>query len=324
LYYGTRFIQFKALNGSPAISVQNPNLKPEETTSYEIGINHQVADNMRLSVSAYYKDTKNLVNVKYLGAKPVALYLLSNTDYGTIKGFDINFEARRMGYFSGRIAYSLAFAQGTGSASRENFNAAWLGFQTAKFTTPLAFDQRHTISANIDVRAQKGETKGIFENAGINILALVRSGFPYTPTHIYPAQMANISTSVPKDAPIDGVNTRYGPWTFRVDLKLDKQLDWGMFTTDIYLRVLNVLNSKNYQGVYQATGSATSDGYLGTTQGINNASQFDTDNYSYTTGADFINKYNDRINGADLVVNGGSSRKYDSPREVRLGLILNF
>jgi len=327
LYYGTKLIEFKALNGSPAISLQNPNLKPEETISYEVGVTHQVADNMRLSISAYYKDTKNLVNVQYIkndAPGGAALYLLSNQDYGTIKGIDISYEARRIGIFSGRLAYSLAFAEGTGSASRENFNAAWLGFQTAKFTTPLAFDQRHTISGNIDIRSQKGETSSMLADAGINILVLARSGFPYTPTKTYPAVASNISVAVPKDNPIDGVNTRYGPWIFRIDLKLDKEIDWGLFRTDIYLRVLNLLDTKNYLGVYQATGDANSDGYLGTSLGTDNAKQFDTDKYIYTTGADFIQKYNDRLNGVDVSVNGASQRKYDSPREVRLGLILNF
>ncbi|MBI2430333.1 MAG: TonB-dependent receptor, partial [Ignavibacteriales bacterium] len=123
LYYGTDFIEFKAYNGSPAISVQNPNLKPEETTSYEVGITNQIGSNMRLTATAYYKDTKNKVNVRYTGTTApggAALYLVTNLDYGTIKGIDLSIEARRVGIVSGRLAYSLAYAEGTGSASREN------------------------------------------------------------------------------------------------------------------------------------------------------------------------------------------------------------
>jgi len=327
LYYGIKFIEFKALNGSPAISTQNPNLKPEQTTAYEVGINHQVADNIRFSVSAYYKDTKNLVNVRYTPTTApggAALYLLSNLDYGTIKGLDFGLEARRIGKISGRLAYSLSYAEGTGSASRENFNAVWLGFETAKFTQPLSFDQRHTLSANIDIRNQKGEGSKFLENAGLNVLFLVRSGFPYTPTEKFNAVPSNISVSVPKDAPLDGVNTRYGPWTSRIDLKLDKEFDWGIFKTDIYLRVINLLDTKNTLAVYQATGDADNDGYLGTSKGIDNIRLYDTDNKVYTTGTDFVDRYNERLNGADLSVNGNSQRKYDTPREVRLGVIISF
>jgi outer membrane receptor protein involved in Fe transport len=327
LYYGTKFIEFKATNGSPAISTQNPNLKPEQTTAYEIGIDHEIADNIRFSASAYYKDTKNLVNVVYTPtSSPVgaALYLLSNLDYGTIKGFDFSLEARRIGMISGRLSYSLAYAEGTGSASRENFNAAWLGFSTAKFTQPLAFDQRHTFSANVDIRNSKGEGSKILENAGVNILFLVRSGFPYTPTAKYNSGAANISASVPKDAPLDGVNTRYGPWTSRIDLKLDKEIDWGIFKTDIYLRVLNLLDTKNILAVFQATGDGYSDGYLGSNLGVDQKNQYNSDTKTYTTAADFVSKYQDRLNGADLSTGGASSRKFDTPREVRLGIILNF
>lgn len=327
LYYGTKLIEFKAVSGSPTYTVQNPNLKPEETTAYEVGVTHEVADNMRLNGTLYYKDTKNLVNVRYTGTTApggAALYLISNQDYGTIKGLDIGFEARRIGLFSGRLAYSLAFAEGTGSTSRENFNAAWLGYETAKFTQPLSFDQRHTISANIDMRTQKGEGPKFLENSGLNLLFLGRSGFPYTPSNKYNAAASTISISVPKDAPIDGVNTRYGPWTFRIDLKLNKEFDWGMFHTDFYVRVLNLLDTKNPFGVYQATGDPNSDGYLGTKLGVNDVKLYDTDNKVYSTGDDYTKRYNDRLAGVDVNVNGASQRKWDTPREVRLGVIVGF
>ena len=273
LYYGTSFIEYKAYNGSPAIAVQNPNLRPEETTSYEVGITNQIADNMRLMATAYYKDTKNLINIHYTGTNApggAALYLVSNMDYGTIKGVDLALEARRLGWISGRLAYSLAFADGTGSASRENFNAAWLGYETAKFTTPLAYDQRHTVSANIDIRNET-RREDFLDRVGLNMLFLARSGFPYTPTEKYNAAASNISVSVPKDAPIGGVNTEYGPWTFRIDAKLDKEFDLGPVNVDLYIRVLNLLNTKNVFGVYQGTGNAYSDGYLGTSLGADQA-----------------------------------------------------
>ncbi len=327
LYYGTKLIEYKAVSGSPTYNVQNPNLKPEETTGYEVGITHEVGDNMRLNATAYYKDIKNLVNVRYTGTTApggAALYLISNQDYGTIKGIDIGFEARRIGFFSGRLSYSLAFAEGTGSTSRENFNAAWLGFQTAKFTQPLSFDQRHTISANIDIRTPKGEGPKFLENSGLNLLFLGRSGFPYTPTNKYNSAASTISIAVPKDAPIDGVNSRYGPWTFRIDLKLNKEIDWGMFRTDFYFRILNLLDAKNPLGVYQATGDPNSDGYLGTSLGANDVTLYDNDDKVYSTGDDFMKRYNERLAGANVNVNGASQRKWDSPREVRFGVIVGF
>lgn len=327
LYYGTKLIEYKAVSGSPTYTVQNPNLKPEETTGYEVGITHEVADNMRLNVTAYYKDIKNLVNVRYTGTTApggAALYLISNQDYGTIKGIDIGIEARRFGLVSSRFAYSLAFAEGTGSTSRENFNAAWLGFETAKFTQPLSFDQRHTISANIDIRAQKGEGAKFLENSGLNILFLGRSGFPYTPSNKYNSAASTISIAVPKDAPIDGVNSRYGPWTFRIDLKLNKEIEWGMFKTDFYVRVLNLLDTENPLGVYQATGDPNSDGYLGTQLGANDMKLYDTDTKVFTTGDDYAKRYNERLTGINVNVNGASQRKWDTPREVRLGVIVGF
>ncbi len=327
LYYGSYLIEFKALHGSPTYATQNPNLRPEQTTSYEVGLTQQMTDNVKFSVSAYYKDTKDLVNLKLTpttAAGGASLYLLTNQDYGTIKGIDADIEIRRVGLLSGRLAYSLAFANGTGSQSVGNFNAVWLGYNTAKFTQPLDFDQRHTISANVDIRNDVAGGTGTFDNAGLNVLLTARSGFPYTPTEEYNAATRTVTGGVPKDNPLDGVNTRTGPWTFRIDLKLDKEINWGPFSTDVYIRVLNLLNTENILGVYQATGDAGSDGYLGSSMGANDARLYDTDNLSYTTGADYTNKYSDRLNGVDVNVNGLSQRKFDAPREVRLGFILSF
>ncbi|TAK57994.1 MAG: TonB-dependent receptor, partial [Bacteroidetes bacterium] len=327
LYYGTKLIEFKARSGSPTYATQNPNLRPEQTTSYEVGITQELAENVRFSGTAYYKDTKDLVNLRYTATSApggAALYLLTNQDYGTIKGIDLNLDIRRMGPVSGRFAYSLAFAQGTGSASRENFNAVWLGYNTAKFTQPLGFDQRHTISANVDIRNEGGDGSNFLDRTGANILMTARSGFPYTPVEKYPSAPATISQSVPRDAPLDAVNSRYGPWTLRIDLKIDKEIDMGPFSTNFYLRILNLLNTENLLAVYQATGDANNDGFLGTEDAQDIMNIYETDTKSYTTGSDYANKYNDRLAGADVNSNGNNVRKYDSPREVRLGMIITF
>lgn len=328
LYYGTHLIEFKARNGSPTYSTQNPNLKPLATTAYEAGFAQQIADNVRFDVTAYYKDTKNLVNMKYTrttAAGGAALYLLTNLDYGTVKGIDFALEARRVGHVSGRVAYSLSFSEGTGSISRENFNANWLGYETAKFTQPLQFDQRHTLSANIDIRNQKREGPPLLENAGVNVLILVRSGFPYTPTEPFSTTRHNLgSVSVPKDIPIDAVNSRYGPWTLRLDLKVNKVVDWGPFSTDIYLRVLNLLNTSNALSVYQATGDVNDDGYLGTADAANDLLLYETDGKAATSAADYIQKYHERLGGAQGNINGNAVSRFDIPRSVRLGVIVEF
>ncbi len=43
----------------------NPELKPEESVSYEVGVNHQIKDNLALSLSAYKTDIKNLIMYSY-------------------------------------------------------------------------------------------------------------------------------------------------------------------------------------------------------------------------------------------------------------------
>ena len=59
-----------------------------------------------------------------------------------------------------------------------------------KTTSPLAFDQRHKISASIDYRfVDKDGPRFLggqpLSNAGINVLFTAGSGFPYTPTFTF-------------------------------------------------------------------------------------------------------------------------------------------
>jgi hypothetical protein len=108
------------------------------------------------------------------------------------------------------------------------------------------------------------------------------------------------------------------PASFRFDGRLDK--DFTLSTRkdakgnakelylNVYLQVLNILNSQNIMGVYAVTGNPDDDGYLASAeyQAQINA-QLDTQSY--------IDLYRIRVN---------SPYNYSSPRMIRLGASINF
>ena len=77
---------------------------------------------------------------------------------------------------------------------------------------------------------------------------------------------------------------------------------------NVYLQVLNLLNSKNIVGVYAATGNANDDGYL-------TAPEWQREIYSQIDPQAWIEMYRIYVN------NGGY---YSGPRQIRLGLSFNF
>jgi outer membrane receptor protein involved in Fe transport len=252
----------------------NPELKPTKTTSYELGFRQQIGEAAALDVTAYYKETRDLIQSETMyGAYPIPYQRYTNGDYGTIKGVSVNFNLRRTERVSANLAYTLQYATATGSTAGTGFYVGWLspitGYPT--FVSPTDFDQRHTGSLNIDVRLNKDDGPAflgskILGNVGLNMLLTFGSGFAYTPSNVGDAvQGAGFATHYPRAM----INSAYGPWQTRLDMRLNKALDVAGVKFDVYLWGLNVLGTKNIdpRQIYTATGSNYDDGYLDSAEG---------------------------------------------------------
>jgi outer membrane receptor protein involved in Fe transport len=268
LYVSYRFLQHKIRTGGYFVGFGNPNLKPERTTAYEVGVAQQLGERMRLDATAYYKDVKDLVEIVTIASSPNAFASYRNRDFATIKGLDVGWTMRPISNVAASLNYSLSYAQGTGSVSNSQRNIAWTASNPPKQSSPLDFDQRHKIAANIDWRFGRGEgpTIGgshIFSNAGLNVLLSAGSGTPYTPVDVYDeVTLAAVSTT-----PTGPTNSRYGPWTSTIDMKLNKGFNLGSLNLDAYVWVLNLLDRKNAVAVYESSGSAYTTNWLNTEAG---------------------------------------------------------
>jgi hypothetical protein len=191
--------------------------------------------------------------------------------------------------------------------SNSQYNIAWTGEEIPKQTTPLSFDQRHKVSLNLDFRfaRQQGPQWGKYwplSNAGMNILLNIGSGQPYTPTYTWnEVTLAAVSVT-----PSGGINSKYGPWTYRFDWKLNKGFYFGNTFVDFYVWALNIFNSENAAYVYQSTGSPNTTGWLRTAEG----EKWLSDNGSYGNG--LYQKAQQNPNN------------YSVPRMVRFGIKTTF
>jgi len=310
LYVSYRFLQHKVRTGGYFVGFGNPNLKPELTTAYEVGFARQIGDDVRLDVTAYYKDVKDLVEVTTIASFPNNFSSYRNRDFATIKGVDLGFMMRPINHISTNIAYSLSYAQGTGSVSNTQRNIAWQATQPPKQTSPLDFDQRHKLSANVDWRL--GNDEGVswggirpFENFGINVLYNVASGTPHTPTFTYD----EVTLAAVAGVPSGPLNSRYGPWTSNLDLKATKAFSIGRVGMEGFVWVLNLFDAQNPIAVYTSSSDANTTGFLNTEDGQNFLST------AAANGQDGRALYNLAENNPNI---------YSNPRLVRFGLRANF
>jgi hypothetical protein len=227
---------------------------------------------------------------------------------------DLNITMRRSKHISANVAYGLMWAQGTGSASLTNRNIAWTAADPPKLTAPLDFDQRHKITLNLDYRLthHEGPLLGGFyplENAGINLVFSAASGLPYTPEEVW----NEVTLAAFAPTPIGPINSRYGPWTWRTDLKIDRSFTVAStakqsLTLDVYVWVLNLFNTENQIDVYASSGQAGNTRWLSTPDG-----------QAYLNTASFPSDISSLYQLAQM-----DPTRFDMPRQVRVGCALNF
>ncbi len=269
LYANYNFIAQRITAGS-FYPFPSPNLGPEKTTQYEFGLTHQLGDRVAMDVAIYYKDVEDLTQIFHQNAIPRAYDFYANTDYGTIKGADFNLTMKRTHNIALQLKYSLSYATGTGSYSQSQFNIAWKNSSgTPKMTSPLDYDQRHSIIGIFDLRASKGEGPKlgnvfIFENTGLNVVLQAGSGLPYTPMQIYDGVSPNASV---QQIPTGSINSANLPWQFSIDFKLERTLYIKNYQIVPYIWVKNLLNRENVTNVYEGTGKANTSGYLESAEG---------------------------------------------------------
>ena len=268
LYTSYRYLEYKVANGGYYFPFGNPNLAPETTTAYEVGVTRQLAPRVRLDVTAYYKDVQDLVQVQNVPSAPTNFASYRNTDFGTIKGLDLNVQLIESRGISGSASYSLSWSNGTGSVSDSQRDMAWTNAETPKQTAPLSFDQRHKVTLNVDYRSRAGAGPLVgsvrpLENFGINLLFNAGSGFPVTPIFATNEVTLASVTELPKGT----ANSMYGPWTYQLDAKLSRSFPISSVDVEAYVWVLNLLDTENQLSIYGSSGSAYTTGWLSTEEG---------------------------------------------------------
>ncbi len=109
-------VSYSNLARGQSAAVSNPDLKPEKTTDYEITFQQKLSKSSALSISAFYKELRDMIqiiNVQF--AHPISYTTYGNIDFGTVKGLSFAYDLRRTSNIRMNVSYTLQFADGTGS-----------------------------------------------------------------------------------------------------------------------------------------------------------------------------------------------------------------
>jgi len=307
-------------------TIQNSNLKPEQTISYEIGFQQVLTRSSSLKISAYYNEQRNQVQLmNVFEAYPNTYRTWGNRDFGTVKGMTVSYDLRRTGNLRMTAAYTLQFADGTGSDANSS-SLLLTGLQTAGIPNlrnvfPYSFNNRHTFAITMDYRYGEGKDYNgpmigdfkVLENTGLNIQTNIYSGSSYTSQNM----ITGDALLSPNSAGITGtLNGASLPWQYRLDLQLDKTIPLQFGTGDkkkstflnVYVRATNLFNAMNVLSAYRATGNWNDDGYLA-------AAQYQTSIQNQLDEQSFRDYYNMKVQNPFNI---------SAPRTIRLGVKFDF
>ncbi|MCB5230885.1 MAG: carboxypeptidase regulatory-like domain-containing protein, partial [Candidatus Cloacimonas sp.] len=218
-YIFTTATPIDAVLSQESIDVGNPNLEPQITVTYEVGLQRQLAEDYMMDITAYYKNIYNYVSLKEMidpEDDNIKWYQYISNDYGSARGVDITLQRMLSNFIAGSVSYSFAWAQGNHSGLTRSDETKNL----REFA--LDWDTRHSANLNLEFRIGRDEewwvpfTDYIFplDDLSINLIYSISSGLPYTPVNEEGTQALD-------------TNSRSMPHTSSANLRLTKNIRLG-------------------------------------------------------------------------------------------------
>jgi hypothetical protein len=247
---------------------------------FEFGIRHAFDADMVLDISAYNKDKVSDIAYRVLpfydtfSERISNVNVLTNADFGNVRGVDIQLQRRFGNIFRSQVTYTFQNAKSTGSdptdflggLSRARFDVTGQRPEAPSTALRTRDDRRHNIqgsfSATFPHDFGRGVVGAILRNAGLFGWFALRSGLPYT--RLLNAGNGNSSAGglglISNVAePLQASET---PWEKYFYLKVTKGFRVGPLDLTAYTEVWNVFNFTNKLVVFSETGDIVNQLYL--------------------------------------------------------------
>ena len=251
-----------------------------KTIAFEFGIRHAFNDDMVLDIAAYNKDI-----VSDPAARLVSLFdpaqgrdndfrMLTNLDFGNVRGIDIRLDRRFGNYFNGTVGYAFQQAKNTGSDpfTYVNYGSRIVnqvggnngaqpppqGILPTDDSRPHAFTGAFSVTLPGDY--QQGTVAGtIFRNVSMFMTFRYTSGTAYTKCGESNEEQSVLSIENCVRLFPEGLNTQRLPSFKEINTRFTKGFGLGGLDLTAYLDVRNLLNFRNVIQVFAVNGDTHND-----------------------------------------------------------------
>ncbi len=242
----------------------NPNLKPETTVAYELGLKTQFSQNDVLTVTAYYKDIFDYVRTRTaiissarFASQDFITY--ANLDYARSRGLELEYKKRIGNYFSGMFSLSYAIVTGKSSSADEGVLILRGDLDESIKEEYVSWDRPLTITSTINFYVPEGEPlfgfgSGILDNYNFYIRLFFQSGKRYTPYYF----TGNYDTDGRPEYVSDRENrySEIGDNWFWIDLNFEKSFKLMNLDLTFFVEINNLLDTENSAIINPVTGEA--------------------------------------------------------------------
>jgi outer membrane receptor protein involved in Fe transport len=228
-------------NVSTVATFGNPDVNPQRSIQYEIGLQQQLTEDFKFDLTGYYKDVRDYIFTQTVYTRKAREYrILTNLAYSNVRGITLSFLKRRSpdGIFSATLDYTFQVAEGNRTEPQEDlFFSEASGKQTETYLVSLDFDRPHLINGTITLTEPHSWTLGVIYN--------LQAGTPYTPA--LPPSLSTITYQQ---------NSSFKSMQWEVDLKFEKYFSLGPLKYSVFIHVNNLFDSENDRYVYASSGKA--------------------------------------------------------------------
>jgi outer membrane receptor protein involved in Fe transport len=236
--------------------IGNPNLNPEISVQYELGVGHTFRPDLASKVSLFYKDiydypTSETITLGERQTSRSNFFIYLNRDYARSTGVEIEIRKKRLGHWSGAVAYT--YSQAKGKSSDPNTlklvqESGGDSRETALGEVYMWWNRPHKFTVWYSYGVNKGEHARpmgfrLPDDWGFSVYTLLQSGKAYQPRTILGAYVGQ-------------ENSKNGPFETTTNVKLTKGLRVMGLKMEGTFEVFNLFNHREALTFDPATGRA--------------------------------------------------------------------
>ncbi len=242
----------------------NPDLNPETTVAYELGLKTQFTQNDVLTVTAYYKDIFDYIRTRTAKVRSArfaskTFITYANLDYARSRGIELEYKKRIGKWFNGMLSFSYSIVTGKSSSADEGVLILRHDLTESIKEQYVQWDRPITASMSFNFYIEKnkplfGFGKGILDDINFYTRIFFESGKRYTPAIFTGSYTENGRPEYVTDR-----SNRYGAigdnW-FWIDMNIEKYFSLGGLKFSFKVEINNLLDTKNSAIINPVTGKA--------------------------------------------------------------------